>query len=154
MKGLDFFLQPVSVSQKQYEALRMYFVEKKKAKDVAREFGYTYRTFTSLVSDFNKTIKDKGFVNPFFVQKKTGRPRIGDDDSIARIVVRLRKQNFSIEDIKISLDAMGQVIAENTIYLILKKEGFARLPKRNKQEKHQLENRGDDDQIYSMFCRS
>ena len=142
MKGLDFFLQPVSISQKQYEALRMYFVEKKKAKDVAREFGYTYRTFTSLVSDFNKTIKDKGFINPFFVQKKTGRPRIGDDDSIAGIVVRLRKKNFSIEDIKISLDAMGQVIAENTIYLMLKKEGFARLPKRNKQEKHQLEKTG------------
>ena len=34
---------------------------------------------------------------------------------------------------------MGHKVAENTIYLMLKKEGFARLPKRSKQEKRQLE---------------
>ncbi len=139
MDSLNFFLQPVSVSHKQYEALRMYFVEKKKAKDVAREFGYTYRAFTSIVSDFNNTINNRGFTNPFFVSKKPGRPKVGDDNTISEIVLRLRKKNFSIEDIKISLDAMGHKIAENTIYLMLKKDGFARLPKRNKQEKHQLE---------------
>ena len=139
MNSLDFFLQPVSVSQKQYEALRMYYVEKKKAKDVAEGFGYTYRAFTSIVSDFNNTINNRGFTNPFFITKKPGRPKAGDDNNIDGIVFRLRKKNFSIEDIKISLDAMGHKIAENTIYLMLKKDGFARLPKRNKQEKHQLE---------------
>lgn len=139
MNGLDFFLQPVSVSHKQYEALRMYYVEKKKAKDVADEFGYTHRAFTSLVYDFYNTIKNEGFANPFFTPKKVGRPRTGDDNNVEDIIVRLRKKNFSIEDIKISLDAMGHGIAENTIYLMLKKDGFARLPKRNKREKHQLE---------------
>ena len=139
MNTLDFFMKPVSVPQKQYEALRMYYVEKKKAKDVAREFGYAHRAFTSLVSDFNNAINNKGFINPFFITKKVGRPRAGDNNNIDEIVFRLRKKNFSIEDIKISLDAMGHKIAENTIYLMLKKDGFARLPKRNKQEKHQLE---------------
>lgn len=139
MNNLDFFMQPVSVPQKQYEALRMYYVEKKKAKVVAEEFGYTYRAFTSIVSDFNNTIKDKDFVNPFFITRKTGRPMAGDGNNINEVVSRLRKKNFSIEDIKISLDAMGHKIAENTIYLMLKKDGFARLPKRSKQEKHQLE---------------
>ncbi len=139
MNNLNFFLQPVSVSQKQYEALRMYHVENRKAKDVAKEFGYTYRAFTSIVSDFNNIINNKDFINPFFITKKAGRPKAGDANNIAGIVFALRKKNFSIEDIKISLDAMGYKIAENTIYLMLKKDGFARLPKRNKKEKHQLE---------------
>jgi len=139
MKNLDFFTKPVSVSQKQYEALRKYYVEKKKTRDVAEEFGYTYRAFTSIVTDFNNAIKEDNFINPFFITKKSGRPMAGDGNNIKEIVFRLRKKNFSIEDIKISLDAMGHKVAENTIYLMLKKEGFARLPKRSKQEKRQLE---------------
>jgi len=95
MNKLDFFIKPISVSQKQYEALRMYYVEKKKAKDVAREFGYTHRAFTSLVSDFNNIINSKDFINPFFVTKKAGRPRAGDDDNIDGIVFRLRKKKAS-----------------------------------------------------------
>ncbi len=139
MTGIDFFMQPVSVPQKQYEALRMYYVEKKKAKEVAVKFGYTHRAFTSLVSDFNKIINNKDFINPFFLAKKVGRPKVGDNNDINNIIFGLRKKNFSIEDIKISLDAMGHKISGNTIYLILKKDGFARLPKRNKQEKCRLE---------------
>ena len=139
MNNRDFFLQPVSVLQKQYEALRMYYVENKKAKEVAKKFGYTYRAFTSIVSDFNNAINSKDFINPFFIPKKPGRPNVSNDNNVNEIVFRLRKKNFSIEDIKISLDAMGYKIAENTIYLLLKKEGFARLPKRIKQEKRQLE---------------
>jgi len=139
MNCLDYFLQPDCVSQKQYEALRMYYVEKKKAKDVAKEFGYTYRAFTSIVSDFKNVINSKDFSNPFFTAKKTGRPKTGDDNNINEIIFRLRKKNFSIEDIKISLDAKGHKIAENTIYLILKNEGFSRLPMRCKQQKYHLE---------------
>ena len=139
MKNLDFFIKPVLVPQKQYEALRKYYVEKKKARDVAKEFGYTYRAFTSIISDFNAVIKEDNFINPFFIIKKAGRPLAGEGNNIKDIVVKLRKKNFSIEDIKISLDAMGHKVAENTIYLMLKKEGFARLPKRKKQEKRQLE---------------
>ncbi len=37
----DFFLQPASARQRQYEALRAYFVEGKGSADVARSFGYT-----------------------------------------------------------------------------------------------------------------
>ena len=51
----DFFLQPGVLAQKQHEALRMYFIERKPAKKVARNFGHTYRGFTTLVfySKFN-----------------------------------------------------------------------------------------------------
>ena len=42
MTPIDFFCNPTTIAQKQYEALRMFFVEKKKAGQVAQRFGYTY----------------------------------------------------------------------------------------------------------------
>jgi transposase len=139
MNGLSYFSSPVSVSQKQYEALRMYYVENRKAKEVAEKFGYSYRAFTSLITDFNARVKQDEFKDPFFVEHKAGRPPKANQNEIKEIIIKLRKKNFSIEDIKISLDAMGHKIAENTIFLLLKNEGFARLPKRSKQAKRQLE---------------
>ena len=139
MKISNFFLQPFSVSQKQYEALRMYYVEKKTAIQVAEKFGYKYRAFTSLVSDFKNDIEQNNFSDKFFIQKQAGRCRNEDENKIKNIIIKLRKKNFSIEDIKISLDAIDHKISENTIYLLLKNEGFAKLPKRSKQQKRQLE---------------
>ena len=52
-----------------------------------------------------------------------------------------KKKASLLQDIKISLDATGYKTSENTIYLILKNEGFARLPKRNKEQKLHLEER-------------
>jgi DNA-directed RNA polymerase specialized sigma24 family protein len=61
MKISKLFLQPSSVSQKQYEALRMYYVEQKSAAETAKKFGYKYRAFTSLVFDFKKDIDENNF---------------------------------------------------------------------------------------------
>ena len=52
MKPESFFLSPVLVTHKQYEALRMYFVDNRPAQEVAAHFGYTYRAFTSLIAFF------------------------------------------------------------------------------------------------------
>ena len=46
-----FFNIPQSVAQKQYEALRMFFLEKKSAKETAEKFGYKYRGFTTIVDN-------------------------------------------------------------------------------------------------------
>jgi hypothetical protein len=54
MKIENFFLKPKSVSHRQYEALRMYYIENIQAVDVADYFGYKYRAFTSIVSDFRR----------------------------------------------------------------------------------------------------
>ena len=54
MEAIDFFLNPSSVPQKQYEALRAYYVENRSAKEVAEDFGYKHRGFTSIVLNFNK----------------------------------------------------------------------------------------------------
>jgi hypothetical protein len=140
IKISTFFIQPASVTHKQYEALRMYFVEGKNAKEVADKFGYKYRAFTSLVTDFMKDIEQNKVSERFFVYKHPGRHRNEQENKIKEFAVKLRKKNFSIEDIKISLDAAGYQVSENTIYLLLKYEGFAKLPKRSKDQKKQLEN--------------
>ena len=135
----DFFLKPKSVSHRQYEALRMYYVENTPAAEVADFFGYKHRALTSLVSDFRRDFDQDEFENKFFVQRQLGRPEKSEKDTVRGIVVALRKKNFSVEDIKTSLDATGYPVSENTIYLIIKGEGFARLPKRTKRDRRELE---------------
>ena len=139
MKIENFFLKPKSVSHRQYEALRMYYIENIPAADVADFFKYKYRAFTSLISDFRRNFDQDNLEDRFFVQRQLGRPEKGEKGNVRSIVITLRKKNFSVEDIKISLDAIGYQVSENTIYLIIKSEGFARLPKRSKQDKRQLE---------------
>ena len=63
MDAKNFFLNPQTISQKQYEALRAYYVENKTAKEVAAEFGYKHRGFTSIVLNFNKKLdQDEGIL--------------------------------------------------------------------------------------------
>ena len=76
MNALDFFLSPNSVAQKQYEALRMYFVEGKTAKEVAERFGYKHRGFTTIVTEFNKKIKRDHGDGLFFTSAQRGRKKL------------------------------------------------------------------------------
>ena len=135
----DFFLQPGVLAQKQYEALRMYFIEKKSAKEVARNFGYTYRGFTTLVSDFRAKLKEKDTHGYYFVERGKGKKRSEKTDQASGIIIDLRKKYYSVEDIKVTLDSKGYKLCEKTIYNILASEGFSRLPRRMKAVKQQLE---------------
>ncbi len=139
MNIADFFLKPDNVAQKQYEALRMYFVEKKSASEVAEQFGYTYRGFTTIISNFRKDIKTKTSSDLFFRERKKGRKTTERVQKAKEIVIRLRKKYYSVEDIKALLDAKGYAISEKTIYNIISKEGFSRLPRRLKKDKKRLE---------------
>jgi len=56
MKPKDFFSAPSSVAQKQYEALRMCYVEGVDAATVAARFGYTRRGLTTIASGFIKKL--------------------------------------------------------------------------------------------------
>lgn len=138
MKVDDFFIKPSTVAQKQYEALRMFFVEKKSAKEVALKFGYTYRGFTTIVSDFRKKLKQGKHNELFFKENKRGRNESSRD--LVDAVLDLRKLYYSIEDIKVTLDAGGMSVSEKTIYNIIRRNGFARLPRRQKLVKQNLEN--------------
>lgn len=135
----QFFMEPAVLAQKQYEALRLFFIEKKPAREVALQFGYTYRGFTTLVSDFRDKLKKKDTHDYYFVERRKGKKRNERTDEAGRIIIELRKKYYSVEDIKVALDSKGYKLCEKTIYNILSSEGFSRLPRRMKSVKQQLE---------------
>jgi transposase len=138
MNPVDFFLKPATISQKQYEALRLYFVEGVPAKVVAEKFDYTHRGFSTIVTQFNKKIKSGNTEDLFFVEKKRGRKKSEHIESSNDIIIDMRKNNHSVDEIKAVMDSKGISISEKTIYNILRKEGFPRLPRRTKLEKADL----------------
>lgn len=139
MNEKEYFLKPSTVTQKQYEALRAFFLEELPAKDAAEKFGYTFRAFTSLVADFRKKLRMLQGEDPFFLVKKPGRKELKEKASIVSKVVQLRKKYLSVPDIKVALDGKGIKVSEKKIYLIVKQEGFARLPRRSKNERQSQE---------------
>ncbi len=140
MKLETFFLSPVLVTHKQYEALRMYFVEHRPANEVANYFGYTYRAFTSLVATFRDKLRDDPTGSFFFVEYRPGRKVSSNTNEVKSLVIEMRKKYYSVPDIKVMLDGLGYTISEKNIFNILSAEGFSRLPRRCKLIRQQLEN--------------
>jgi hypothetical protein len=139
MIPVDYFSKPQSVPQKQYEALRSYFMDGQTAEAVAKAFGYTYRGFTTIVSDFRKRLKDRPGEEPFFQSRPKGRKHSISVGETRELIIDLRKKYYSVEDIKVVCDSKDLQVSEKTIYNILTEEGFSRLPRRLRQEKVRLE---------------
>jgi hypothetical protein len=136
MNPFNFFSTPQTIAQKQYEALRMFFYEKKTASEVALKFHYTYRGFTTIVSNFRKALKQDTSKDLYFKELKHGRKEVEKESK--EIIISLRKKYYSVEDIKIALDSKGFIISEKSIYNIIHQQGFARLPRRGKLIKKSL----------------
>lgn len=131
----SFFLNPQNTKHRQYEALRAFFVDNTPGRTVAEKFGYSYGAFRLLCHQF-KNDPNKNF----FIQTKPG-PRYGTKrDSIKDEIVKLRKQNYSVNDIAMILKEEKKVkISSVWIWNILHEEGFARLPRRKDDERPQFE---------------
>jgi hypothetical protein len=124
------FLEPTNSTHRQYEALRAFFVEGLPSAEAARRFGYTPGSFRVMCSEFRK--------NPsrnFFLPPTKGPQASPKADPVREKVVELRKQNFSIYDISRTLEHEGKPLSPVAISLILKEEGFARLPRRRDEER-------------------
>ena len=129
----DFFLNPGSAAQRQYEALRLFYVDGLSADRAALQFGLSPSYFKKLRFEFSKSLGQDH--NPFFPEKKRGpQKRFTNDQTISKIIA-LRKQNHSIQDIKAVLSGEGISLSLDTIDKILKAEGFAPLPKRTRKER-------------------
>jgi Transposase DDE domain len=124
------FLEPTDSTHRQYEALRAYFVEGLPSHEVAKRFGYTPGSFRVLCHQFRQTPQ-----RPFFIQPRQGPHRAPKRDPVRDHVIAMRKQNFSIYDISESLKTEGHSLSPVTVSLILKEEGFARLPRRYDDER-------------------
>ena len=126
----QFFLKPGSARQRQYEALRAYFIDGKESVDVARAFGYTKGTFQVMCHHFRR---DPSPV--FFVSPQPG-PRSQPKKSAARdLVVDLRKRNHSVYEISEKLKERGTRLSPTAVRELLKAEGFAPLPRRLDEER-------------------
>jgi len=135
MAIFDYFTNPSVTAHRKYEVLRAFFVEGVPAKEAAAKFGYTYRAFTSIITDFRRAFKSEPFEELFFIIPKKGRrTKLEADDELGRLIIALRKKNFSAPDIKVFLDAAGKNVSERYISMFLQNEGFARLPRRQRQD--------------------
>src|SRR5712691_10668593 len=124
------FLEPADPTHRQYEALRAYFVEGLPSHAVAKRFGYTPGSFRVLCHQFRQHPQ-----RPFFIQSRQGPQHAPKRDPVRDHVIALRKQNFSIYDISEALKAEGHSLSPVAISLIVKEEGFARLPRRADDER-------------------
>jgi transposase len=133
MNAKEFFTNPTSPLHRRYEALKAFYHEGLSADAAATKFGISPAFFKKMRYEFGKDLRDG--VNPFFIEKKPGpKERLTNDKTIERIV-SLRKQNHSINDIKVVLDAEGMTVSLDTIDKILKSDGFAPLPKRTRKQR-------------------
>jgi hypothetical protein len=124
------FLEPANATHRQYEALRAYFVEKLSCTEAAERFGYTPGSFRVLVHKFRADPH-----RTFFVAPHKGPKAAPKRDRVRERVIALRKQNLSIYDISRALTAEGETLSAVAVSLILKEEGFARLPRRAEEER-------------------
>ena len=130
----SFFLAPESRLQRQYEALRAFFVEQLPSIEVARRFGYTPGSFRVLCHQFRH---DPDFRARFFARIPQEPALAPVRDPLRDLVVAMRKRNLSVYDIQRELAAAGHTVSINTLTLLLRQEGFARLPRRRDEERPQ-----------------
>lgn len=124
------FLKPRNPTHRQYEALRAYFVEKLDSHVAAARFGYSPGAFRVLCHEFRRSPDREFFIPPAKGPKQT--PKM---DRARDLAVTLRKQNQSIYDISRALAEAGTPLSPAAVGLMLRKEGFARLPRRHDEER-------------------
>ncbi len=128
----DFFLSPENPLHRQYEALRCFFVEGVPSNEVAKRFGYTPGAFRVLYHQFRH---DPAKQTGFFQDVKHGPQKAPARDRVRELAVAMRKKNLSVYDIQRELASAGHTISINALSILLREEGFARLPRRRDDER-------------------
>src|ERR1700722_20399985 len=115
----QFFAAPEPSQQRQYEALRTYFVEGGSSAQVAQRFGYSPGSFRVLCHRFRH---DPEFRQGFFQILRTGPNHAPLRDRSRELVIALRKQYLSVYDIQRDLAEAGHTLSTHSITLILQEE--------------------------------
>jgi hypothetical protein len=127
-----FFLAPENPLHRQYEAFRAYFLEGQPSLEVARRFGYAPGSFRVLCHQFRHDLNRQ---QRFFQSVQPG-PRFAPvRDRVRELVVAMRKRNLSVYDIQRELADAGHTISINALAVLLREEGFTRLPRRLDEER-------------------
>jgi hypothetical protein len=83
----QFFHAPEAIRQRQYEALRAYFLDNCSAADVAARFGYTTAALRSLCHQFRH---DPALRTGFFQTPRSGPQHAARRDRARELVVAMR----------------------------------------------------------------
>ena len=126
-QAADFFLAAQQPLQRQYEALRAFFVEEMSSAEAAQCFGYSRGAFRVLCYQFRH---DPAKRAGFFRQPRHGPQSAPARDRVRDRAIALRKRNLSVYDIQRELAQAGHAISINALSVLLREEGFARLPRR------------------------
>lgn len=127
------FLEPANATHRQYEALRAYFVDGLPSNEAARRFGYSTGGFRVLCHHFRQNPKRKFFLEP----AKGPKPSRPKDDVRTQIIAMRKQRNLSIYEISEALKKLGRRRSPAAVAVILKEEGFGRLPRRRDEERVQ-----------------
>lgn len=127
-----FFLAPQIALHKQYEALRCFFLDKLPSQAVAQRFGYSPGAFRVLCHQFRHDPSKRG---SFFADVKHGPQNAPVRDRMRDLAVAMRKKNLSVYDIQRELKEAGHSISINALSVLMREEGFARLPRRRDDER-------------------
>jgi hypothetical protein len=124
MNPETFFSHPKTPGQKQYEALRAFYVEHVPGGEVARRYGYTYTAFNSLKQRF------KSGALEFFMTPPRGPKGPRMDPAVRLKIIECRKQGVSSGQTVEILDTLGMPTSLSSVARVLKEEGFPKLPRR------------------------
>ena len=98
--------------------------------EVAARFGYTRGSFRVLCHAFRQDP-----TRAFFLASRQGPRPTPTRDRLRDTIVTLRKRNLSIYDISRTLAAEGTPRSPVAVSLVVKAEGFARLPRRPDEDR-------------------
>src|SRR6201998_46131 len=125
-----FFAKPATARQRQYEALRAFYVDQLPSAEVARRFGYSAGAFRVLCHAFRH-----GDGQEFFSATRPGRRDHPKKSRAHDQIIALRKRNYSVYEISQALKEQGTSLSATAVREVLMAEGFAPLPRRLDEER-------------------
>jgi hypothetical protein len=129
-KARRFFVEPATPRQRQYEALRAFFVERAPSAEAARRFGYSPGAFRVLCHAFRRRELPE-----FFATAHPGPREQPKKSRALEQIVALRKRNYSVYEISRALKEQGTPLSATAVREVLAEEGFAPLPRRLDEER-------------------
>jgi transposase len=125
-----FFARPATARQRQYEALRAFYVDGLPSATCARRFGYSPGAFRVLCHAFRH-----GTLPELFATARPGRHERPKKSRAHDQIVALRKRNYSVYEISQALAEEGAALSATAVREVLAEEGFAPLPRRLDEER-------------------
>jgi len=124
----DYFTNPTTPRQKQYEAIRAIIIDGESVEDVAKRYGYKTATVYSILRDAKA-----GKVELFPIIKKGPRQKRTDTE-VQKKIIGFRKMRLSTPDIQKRLAEDSIQLSSRTAERILKDAGFGKLKRRTNIE--------------------